>query len=59
MDPPHAHDDGGPEVAQLLAPNLTGERVTHGALAVIPLLAPNLDDPDWLNTGEAIGRARR
>ena len=37
-----------PEVAQLLATILTGEPVTHGALAVIPLLAPNLDDPDWL-----------
>ena len=37
-----------PEVAQLLATILTGEPVTHGALAVIPLLASNLDDPDWL-----------
>ena len=37
-----------PEVAKLLATLLTGEPVTHGALAVIPLLAPNLDDPDWL-----------
>jgi len=37
-----------PEVATLLATILTGEPVTHGALAVVPLLAPNLDDPDWL-----------
>jgi len=37
-----------PEVAKLLATLLTGEPVTHGALDVIPLLAPNLDDPDWL-----------
>src|SRR5260370_11054240 len=42
-----------PEVATLLATILTGEPVTHGALAVIPLLAPNLDDPDWLTLEEA------
>ena len=47
-----------PEVAQLLATILTGEPVTHGALAVIPLLAPNLDDPDWLTLEEAGDRAR-
>ena len=47
-----------PEVAQLLATILTGEPVTHGALAVIPLLAPNLDDPDWLTLEEAGERAR-
>ena len=27
---------------------MPAEPVTHSALAVIPLLAPNLDDPDWL-----------
>jgi hypothetical protein len=37
-----------PEVTKLLATIVTGEPVTHGALAVIPLLTPNLDDPDWL-----------
>ena len=47
-----------PEVAQLLATILTGEPVTHGAHAVIPLLAPNLDDPDWLTLKEAGDRAR-
>jgi hypothetical protein len=47
-----------PEVAKLLATILTGEPVTHGALAVIPLLAPNLDDPDWLTLEEAGDRAR-
>ncbi len=47
-----------PEVATLLATILTGEPVTHGALAVIPLLAPNLDDPDWLTLEEAGDRAR-
>ena len=47
-----------PEVAQLLATLLTGEPVTHGALAVIPLLAPNLDDPDWFTLEEARDRAR-
>lgn len=36
--PPHA--SRSPEVAQLLATFLTGEPVTHGALAVTPLLAP-------------------
>jgi hypothetical protein len=47
-----------PEVATLLATILTGEPITHGALAVIPLLAPNLDDPDWLTLEEAGDRAR-
>lgn len=47
-----------PEVAKLLATILTGEPVTHGALAVIPLLAPNLDDPSWLTLEEAGDRAR-
>ncbi len=46
-----------PEVAQLLATILTGEPVTHGALAVIPLLAPNLDD--WLTLKEAGHRGER
>ncbi len=48
---PTLHDV--PEVARLLAGVLTAEPVTHGALAVIPLLAPNLDDPDWLTLEEA------
>jgi ARG/rhodanese/phosphatase superfamily protein len=47
-----------PEVAQLLASVLTAEPVIHGALAVIPLLAPNLDDPDWLTLEEAGDRVR-
>ncbi len=47
-----------PEVAKLLATILTAEPVTHGALAVVPLLAPNLDDPDWLTLEEAGDRAR-
>jgi hypothetical protein len=47
-----------PEVAKLLATILTGEPVTHGGLAVIPLLAPDLDDPDWLTLEEAGDRAR-
>jgi hypothetical protein len=47
-----------PEVAQLLAAVLTAEPVNHGALAVIPLLAPNLDEPDWLTLEEAGDRAR-
>ena len=48
---PTLHDV--PEVAHLLATVLTAEPVTHGALAVVPLLAPNLDDPDWLTLEEA------
>ena len=47
-----------PEVAKLLATILTGDPVTHCALAVIPLLAPNLDDPDWFTLEEAGDRAR-
>ena len=43
-----------PEVAKLLATILTAEPVTHGALAVVPLLAPNLDDPDWLTLDDLI-----
>jgi hypothetical protein len=46
-----------PEVAKFLATILTGEPVTHGALAVVPLLCPNLDDPDWLTLDEAGDRA--
>jgi hypothetical protein len=37
-----------PEIAKLLATLEIGEPVTHGALTAIPLLAPNLEDPDWL-----------
>jgi hypothetical protein len=47
-----------PEAAQLLASVLTAEPVTHGALAVIPLLAPNLDAPDWLTLEETGDRVR-
>jgi hypothetical protein len=47
-----------PEVAQLLVTIVAGEPVTHGALAVIPLLALNLDDPDWLTLDEAGDSAR-
>ena len=46
-----------PEVATLLAAVLPGEPAAHGALAVIPLLAPNLDDPDWITLEEAGDRA--
>jgi hypothetical protein len=47
-----------PEVVKLLATILTGEPITHAALTVIPLLAPDLDDPDWLTLEEAGDRAR-
>jgi hypothetical protein len=47
-----------PEVGPLLAALTTGAPVTHGALTVIPLLAPGLDDPDWITLEEAGERAR-
>ena len=53
---PTLHDV--PEVAQLLAAVLIAEPVTHGAVAVIPLLAPNLDDPDWLTLEQVGDRVR-
>ena len=46
-----------PQVDNLLATVLTAAPLTHGALAVVPLLAPNLDDPDWLTLDEAADRA--
>ena len=53
---PTLHDV--PEVAQLLASVLTAEPVIHGALAVIPLLGHNLDDPAWLTLEDAGDRVR-
>jgi hypothetical protein len=47
-----------PQFANLLATILTAAPVIHGAVAVVPLLAPNLDDPDWLTLEEAGDRAR-
>jgi hypothetical protein len=46
-----------PQVGNLLATVLTAAPLTHGALAVVPLLAPSLDDPDWLTLEEAGDRA--
>ncbi|HEY7205444.1 MAG TPA: DUF6569 family protein [Methylomirabilota bacterium] len=46
-----------PQVGNLLATALAAAPVTHGALTVVPLLAPNLDDPDWLTLDEAGDRA--
>lgn len=42
-----------PQVGNLLATVLAGAPMSHGALTVVPLLAPNLDDPDWLTLDEA------
>ncbi len=42
-----------PEVVELVANVLTAEPVTYGALAVIPLLAANVEDPDWQLLDEA------
>jgi hypothetical protein len=47
-----------PQVANLLATILTTAPVTHGAVAVVPLLAPSLDDPDWLTLDESGERSR-
>ena len=40
-------------IARTLGNVLTGEPVTHGALAMVPLLAPALADPGWLTLAEA------
>jgi hypothetical protein len=45
-------------VAELLSSVLIGEPLMHGALAVVPILAPSLDDPDWLTLDEAGDCAR-
>ena len=46
-----------PQVGNLLATVLAGAPMSHGALTVVPLLAPNLDDPDWLTLDEAVAYA--
>ncbi|MGH8953157.1 MAG: ARPP-1 family domain-containing protein [Acidimicrobiia bacterium] len=43
-----------PELAKLLATILPAEPVSHGALTAIPLLAPNLEDPNWLTLDDLI-----
>ena len=40
-------------ITQILGNVLTGEPVAHGALTMIPLLAPALADPGWLTLAEA------
>jgi len=42
-----------PQVGNLLVTVLTAAPVTHGSLTAVPLLAPNLDDADWLTLDEA------
>jgi len=45
-------------VEALLSNLLIGEPLTHGALTVVPLLAPAADEPDWLTLAEAGDRVR-
>jgi hypothetical protein len=40
-------------ITQILGNVLTGEPVAHGALTMVPLLAPALADPGWLTLAEA------
>ena len=39
-------------IAKTLGNILAGEPVTHGALTLIPILAPLLAEPAWLTLGE-------
>jgi hypothetical protein len=45
-------------IAKTLGNILTGEPRSHGALTVVPLLAPMLSEPDWLTLAEPDARAR-
>ena len=45
-------------VEAFLSNLLIGEPLTHGALTVVPLLAPVADEPDWLTLAEAGDRVR-
>src|SRR5947209_1766826 len=45
-------------ISSLLEALEVGEPLSHGALTVIPLLAPREAEPDWLTLAEA-GRRRR
>jgi len=45
-------------IAKTLGNILTGEPRSHGALTMVPLLAPMLSEPDWLTLAEADARAR-
>jgi hypothetical protein len=40
-------------IARTLGNILTGEPLTHGALTVVPMLAPMLSEPQWLTLTEA------
>jgi hypothetical protein len=47
---PHRRRAAGPKPCAISPP---GEPLTHGALTVIPLLAPGAPDPGWLTLAEA------
>jgi hypothetical protein len=46
------------EIARTLGTLLPGEPVTHGAVTVVPLLAPTRAEPPWLTLAEASDRVR-
>jgi hypothetical protein len=49
--------DVGP-LQQMLNTILAGKPQTHGALTVIPILAPMQTEPEWLTLAEAGNRVR-
>ena len=49
--------DIGP-IARTLGNILAGEPLSHGALTVVPMLAPMLSEPEWLTLAEAGDRVR-
>ena len=45
-------------IARVLGSILVGTPLSHGALTVVPLLAPMLSEPEWLTLAEAGDRVR-
>lgn len=46
------------EIARMLGNVLTAEPVSHGALTVVPVLAPMRPEPPWLTLAETDDRVR-
>ena len=53
---PHVAEIG--PIARALGNILAAEPLRHGALTVVPMLAPMLSEPRWLTLGEAGDRVR-
>jgi hypothetical protein len=53
---PHVAEIGS--IARTLENILAGKPLSHGALAVVPVLAPMLSEPGWLTLAEAGDRVR-